>query len=354
VSQKNKQIIILGSGGHGWQSLRQFFKKSINFDILIYGLTSDFGGSTGNWIKLLEFNNFELSKKLFNSQKEALPFGDFNKIISYFVALKHGQKTANILDFRSNILDQHIQKIEFLSNIFKLNQEIKNDLENYFKTTFKYYLENKNSLNFDLEKALCFGNLWQDFVLNKFSPDFDFNAFYHQKNILPKNIKLQFTAKKRQVLIAQDFDKKKIVGEEEIDIIEKQMDPKSFQLTSFYKNESELNSNILENLKKADFVIIPNGSVANWLPLTNDPEILQILKQKSLKQSLIWLVNPINANNELTAIHYLKYFHSKGMKPITIGNNPSFLSDYNINLKEKLYDCDEVFETLLKIIEAKI
>jgi hypothetical protein len=83
--------------------------------------------------------------------------------------------------------------------------------------------------------------------------------------------------------------------------------------TRLLKNQPSLE--LLKDLDNADFVILPHGSICNWLPLINCPDILQILKNKPI----LAMMNLFYLPNELEYFEYMQYLFELGLLPIVIG-----------------------------------
>ena len=128
--------------------------------------------------------------------------------------------------------------------------------------------------------------------------------------ILPSNVYLDFTSKNRQVMTARDLSLEKLFGEDQIDSYYSPILPE----TMFFENPDESlgkpKKPFIKVLNQADLVIIPNGSVGNWLSVFNYQKVKAILKEKKI----VWLTNPYRNKNELINPNYILYFTECGVK----------------------------------------
>jgi hypothetical protein len=314
MSKKN--YLILGVGGHGWESLQDFISKCED-NLTLYTTTVDWGGFTGAFGRILEKNNEELNKKLHKDIVPILPWGDLNKILIYFFNRKFQEDTEKTLDFRSFVLLEHLNTFKIIINYLSLNQEIVVEFENYLKIFFDS-INNSQSLLSLFSRPPSLGGFWQNFVYWKTGGIDGWNNFYHQKGILPKNINLLFTSNQREVLVGENEFGDKLVGEDDIDIQVAPVLPQSLHLLDKSKDEIVENQRLLTDLENADLIIIPNGSIANWLPLVNQSKVQSILQKKSENKQICWLLNLFHTQNEMEITNYIKYIHSLEIKPIIL------------------------------------
>lgn len=343
----NKNILVLGVGGHGWQCLSQFiydYKMPIEF----FCQTVDYGGSGGVWYRLLEHNNYELNKILHSGKiKPILPWGDLNKIITHFFVHKHGSLGGKILDFRSDDLNLHLKEIDILSDLFGMEVAVEKLFVNYFKTAFEYYKTNKKEISYKTKKEFCLGYVWQDFLHWNLEKIPELSVFYKQYNILPQNLKLFFTSNDRQILTAKTISGKILKGEDVIDKSKLKIKPESLRIKNTAKSEQLFAEEFTDSLKSCDTVIIPPGSITNWLPLVNYSSISDQIKNKKL----IWIINPSVSANEYEAEEYLGYLHSKDLKPTVLGNVKSLQKIISLKMLDgNKYDDKDVSRALLGLV----
>ena len=171
--------------------------------------------------------------------------------------------------------------------------------------------------------------------------------FYRQYNILPENLKLYFTSDNRQILEAKTLSAKLIVGEDKIDKSKLKIKPESFKIKNSSNAKEIFSKEFLKSLELAQTVIIPPGSVSNWVSLLNYPKICSALKQKKV----IWLVNPTTAINELSTKKYLEFFSLKFIKPVILGST-DLLENINVVDLQSVdrYDDKSVSRLLLNIL----
>ncbi len=326
---KQKQLVVLGSGGHGWISIKEYINSYEGYVHIIF-LPVDWGGSTGTIGRIFQMNNGELNSKLHNdSQFPTLPFGDMNKfIISYILqeCPEHSKvlykgKNINILDLRSDSVRVLIQTFDKLSKCIQIDNALINEFYEYLNTYIDFYLEHKD----DIPEAntTSLGNIWHAFLYYRLGSLQNIIHYYQQKNIIPQHISVSFSSEYNQILQGTYFNeeshKHELNGEDLIDCSEFPIDPESYHLVNTHINQSIISSNALDILKKSDEIIIPNGSISNWLPLVNIPEVCAILVQKSAQGRLVWVMNLFHSKNEFPFDVYYHYLNIKNINPIIIG-----------------------------------
>ncbi|MBC7472045.1 MAG: hypothetical protein H7196_02155 [candidate division SR1 bacterium] len=359
---KQKNLSILGSGGHGWESIKHVI-DSYDGLVTIYMLPVDWGGSTGTIGRLLKLRNGELNKLLHNDLNyPILPFGDLNKFIATYVEqacgnhvlIEYKEKVINCLEFRS---DSYLALLRVFTKIIcclKLDVVIVEKFEIYLKTYLEYYLEFKDYLVHS--KTTSLGNLWHSFLFYEFGSIKGLVNFYQKNNMLPQNFSIEFTSENREILKGTYFNEHnhsfELNGEDLIDASDYPIDPTSFELLTIEKNQPKVNSQFLENLKKSSTIIIPNGSLANWIPLIKINNITKILREKATNGQLIWVMNLFHSKNEYPFDVYYHYISTLEITPIILGplSIPteyyvSFLKEYqkegktlNYNLNTQAHD----------------
>ena len=344
-----KNIIILGAGGHGVLSLKNLL--SINtFDFKIYYNTTDWGGSFGLWGRLLEYNEGELNKKLHNYNMPVLPFADPNKLLCYYIEKnKHDQDITNdIFNFRSNNHKDHISKIDKLFDIIKFDNCTKSIFIDYFDTVWFFYKKHKFDVKYKNE--MCLSYILQSFLHFQNKDISGWNNFYHNLEILPKNVNIQFSNDQRNILVGKDISLVEIIGEDLLDNHNSPLLPNSIRLKTKNNIITECSKQTIEDIEKADWIIIPNGSVANWLPMTNDPKLRNALKTKKL----IWITNPYRTQNELINPNYYLYLKEIGLNPIPLAQLSGIHNNEFHNILEQdksgKYDTKQLAQEVTKII----
>lgn len=340
-----KKLLVLGSGGHGWESIK-YAIDSFDGEVIISMLPVDWGGSTGTIGRLLKIQNGELNKILHNDKNyPVLPFGDLNKFIAAYiedkcdsrVRIKDKHDTVNCLEFRSDSYAALMRVFICLISCLGLEKDIAMQFESYVKTYLEYYLEYKEMLS--NPKTTSFGNLWHSFLFYQCNGLDGLVSFYKSKRVLPQNFHILFTSDNRQILQGvyqnEENNSFELDGEDLIDDSDYPIDPDSFKLVTITRQQKLVTNNFVKTLKEASIVIIPNGSLANWLPLVNNQEILKILEKKSEKNELIWIMNLFHSKNEYPFDIYYHYLSTLGIHPIILGPVTipaeyyvSFLKDY--------------------------
>ncbi len=431
-------ITILGSGGHGWQSLSQFIINNsqnekntepiLKFNFVVgttdWGKT-DFGGFNGTWGRILEFfeedfgktnnqilhpikqeqqtkgeissnkkkenngneqnNKNILPTKLTNYQSNygsnyqfpVLPFGDVNKIVGYFWTqnLQNSQKNQKIEEKEEKLenldLDLRSDNLEILLELWyrinrKIDLEFRLEFEIYLKNALQIYQKIRNKLNLKARNPSLL-HFWHTFLMykstlvhfqnyhqenpqsqdsnNKYEINFNqnfgvhpqnnleinspknaeifakinqiFNSLCHTFEILPSNILVNFGDCERRILAGSDGELA-IIGEENLDEWHKPILPQSLQIKTKNLQKPTIYEPLLKNLKNSDLVIIPTGSVANWLGFVNNSQVLSALRQKNLQNKLIWVQNNEQNLQEFSVEIYQKYLEDLELKPLII------------------------------------
>ena len=117
-----------------------------------------------------------------------------------------------------------------------------------------------------------------------------FNNLCHTFGILPSNVLVSFGDFERRVLVGSDGDLT-IIGEENLDEWPKPILPQSFAIKTKNLENPPIYKPLLKDLENSDLVIIPTGSVANWLGFVNNPQVLTILKEKNQQNKVVWIQN---------------------------------------------------------------
>jgi hypothetical protein len=370
-------ITILGSGGHGWQSLANFLNYDCEFEFFL--MTFDwgqvnFGGFNGTWGRILEWENNRDNLILHplpgSLAMPILPCGDLNKILMYFWKQKLGEIGSN-LDVRSDNLTT-LQDL-WAEMIHQVNFEeyLVLGFEKYLPLAFEIYSKGKKHLNLEA-RGPSLGYFWHTFliwqswraVLDNYKPKNDgvasfisggfanlnaelnaenttfdnlnngaskkseneifrtyfdkvvakFNDFYHQSGVLPQNIFINWTSCQREILVGSDGFVE-IVGEELLDEWEKPILPESLKIKTTELEDIKNEKRFLEKLLNSEQIIIPTGSITNWLPLVNELEIRQILVEKSQENKLIWIHNSHPNDHEFSMEIYQKYLQELDIMP---------------------------------------
>ena len=344
-----KNVIILGAGGHGVLSLKDLL--AINtFNFTIYYNTTDWGGSFGLWGRLLEHNNQELNHRLHNYSMPILPFADPNKLLCHYVGISKPSQNTNIdvFNFRSNNHKDHLVKIEKLFDIVKFDNRIKAIFIDYFDTVWFFYKKHKFDLKYKNE--ICLSYILQSFLYFQKNNMNGWNNFYHNLGILPKNTQIKFSNGERNILFGKDISLVEVIGEDSLDIHNSPLLPDSIRLKTKENVNTSCCEQTIKDIKEADCVIIPNGSVVNWLPMTNDSRIKDILKTKKL----IWITNPYRTHNELINPNYHLYFKEIGLKPIPLAQLNGIHNNEFLNILEQdkagKYNTKQLAQEITKII----
>lgn len=344
-------ICVIGAGGHGIEPIKSFLNQP-HIQTTIYYLTSDWGGSTGTLGRIFEYQKHSVLRQsnmlqIGLSPRPVLPLGDINKLILSYMQfpdwnawvqtrsrtmVKFDPKT-HLLDFRSDVLADLLAGYTIFSGFFQLGTDFDQDFKTYLEALFAFYEPVKHSINY--HHSFCLGNLIHYFIYFRQGLT-GLNNYYHQLNILPKQIQIDFTSFERQTLLATSIVGLPLSGENAIDSTPLAIDQSSLILANPSLNEElELvTPTFLDAITKADLVIIPNGSIANWLPLVNIQEVQNRLQALSLTNKLVWMTNLFHTTNELQLQNYIYYLFSKCIFPLILGPQNGGLYD---ELQDILY-----------------
>jgi hypothetical protein len=376
---KTPTITIIGSGGHGVASLYELLKHT-EYEHSVYFNTGDWGGSWGLWGRLLEFNDNELNTKLHGSRIDVLPFADINKAICHFITVLFPDKfvfssatsqdsiskvykykpiaiNRPILDFRSNLLSENKLVLLEILKLTKFNVEEEKEFRRYFEIAWSYFQKNKVKLK--VEKPFCLGYVLQFFVFFKstqlaqisgLDPMSHWNQFWQKIEVLPRNVYLDFTSKNRQVMTAKNLSLEKLMGEDQVDSYYSPILPETMIFENINQTLGKPKKPFLKVLEKSDLIIIPNGSVGNWLSVINYQKVKTILQGKNV----VWLTNPYRNKNELINPNYVLYFKENGIDVKTLvpsknNQNPDYFSVLEQD-KNGRYVPDQVAKEILKFL----
>ena len=345
TTEQHKKLVIFGSGGHGWKSIKKVI-DSFDGEVTITMLPVDWGGSTGTIGRLFKMRNGNLNKKLHGTTSfPVLPFGDINKFIASYVedsfensvTLEYKGKVINCFEFRSDSYSALIREFGKIVKALKVSPELELSFYDYLKKYLDYYLEFKDYLS--NPKTTSLGNIWHAFLFYTFNGANGLVDYYKSKKVIPQNFKLIFVSDDREVLegsYTNEYNKNfKLSGEDMVDTSHYPIDPESLKLVHTIEGQEIVSKKFVNELEGDSIIIIPNGSLANWLPLINIEKIAKILEKKSKEGKLIWVMNLFHSKNEYpfdVYYHYLSGFNITPviLCPISIPSRyyVSFLKDY--------------------------
>ena len=281
---------------------------------------------------------FRSDSKLNGKSNTFLPFGDPNKLINFYSLQLYPE--IQFFDVRGLNYDFLKDKsVEFLNTI-KASDKFQKEFQDYLKVSFDFFVENRHKLSF--KRELCLGYIFHSFVLNKAGNVGGWNKYFQELKILPKNINLSFAYHERTVMVAKDISLVKLVGEDKIDHHDNPILPATVHLSSMHTKKSitEL-TELFAKINQSDCVLIPSGSITNWISILNLEGVVDILKTKKV----LWLTNPYKSKNELDNMDYFYYFKSVGIKPIILKSRKDFKlkSKHTLLLNKKgRYETDNI------------
>jgi len=344
----SSKVFVLGAGGHGVESITPYL-YSLKSEVVISYIPVDYGGNTGTVTRMFELEESELNNSLHGTSDHPIfPFGDINKLINnrlieiagdnLLIDVSNTEKT--ILDLRSDDITVTKDAITKLTEFFALDKDSKSEFFEYFEAYLAYFSQKKDRLNHNEVFPTCLGNIWHTFRYYKDGGIPGINRFYHQKKILPENIKIDFTYPQRQVLIGSTIADEFLKGEDLIDVTSNAVLPYTLKIANKDTTLAHhpISNDIIDELYESDLVMIPNGSIANWLSLINSSHKVQdILRKKGNEGRVILMANLFFTANEFPLETYIELVVDNYGIPLTVlTTSPQEwmeLFDSNPNLK---------------------
>ena len=318
----NKQVAIF-AGGHGIYPLQNILNQNhLTFNIITP--PADWGGFTGVIGRAFESEN--INQVVHGVKLPNLPFGDFNKIIGFFLGKRYCPEVEKAFIGKSSCKNMK-SYFTFLQKNFRIfAKSIKFDakVESEFLNYINCILSNcfANDVCIEGGSIAHFFNAW---VYSKTTCMIEFNKFCHSLKIIPDNINLYFLVEHDRVkLIGTDCIGDKLEGEDAIDTHIRPINPNTLKLINIDNTpllESQLTP-IFNIVKECDIVIIANGSLANYLPVCNDQVLYNALfKEMAFNGQLYVMMNlfaSANENNFGVLVGHLKKI---GIDPVYIGTS---------------------------------
>lgn len=328
----NESIVILGSGGHGWLPLKEYV-SSCQRDVSVIMLPADWGGSTGTIGRMLELNNGELNKTLHNDTHFAvLPWGDYTK---YIIEFSESFVLTSAMMLRSDSFEVLWEAISMWFQKDSVSTDVIAPFRSYLQTYLDYYI--KWSFRLPYVHSTNLGNIWNQFLYFYCGGLEGMRAFYVSLGIIPSHIKHYFWVERRCELRGISLyqqNEYEVIGEDSMDVHNTPLLPESFIIADPYKgnplNSVHADNEIYDIIQNANQIILPNGSIANWLPIINDKRCKDILISKNTQNSFIWLVNLFYGHNEFPAEIYYKYFKHQNILPLPLAPKEELQLSYSM------------------------
>ncbi len=318
-------VTFLGPGGHGWASAREIvfskdpkrqdenLKREINF----LQAPADHGGASGLMSRLLELDQGVLNRSLHGDIAFPIyPWGDYNKLIAFFIGQRHPDCEASFLA-RSSNLNQLVGYFDSFASCIKADRALVQNFMEYIHEIFEY----SSNSGFPLSDVSV-AHFFNPFIFNREGTMEKFNQYYHDIGILPKNCFLHFLTQSRVVLHGEDCNGTILVGEDIIDDHNLPIAPKDYSLR---KVNGELITgedikDSLDLITRSDYILLPNGSIANVFPIINILEVQELLVPLGQDDRVIMLQNLFYKQNELPNNVYVSYLiKTLGIEPTVIG-----------------------------------
>jgi hypothetical protein len=303
----SKKVFVLGAGGHGIASITPYLFGLHDTEVCIYYVPADSGGSTGTITNVFEYNNGILNQQIHgDTNHNVLPFGDMNKLImSRLQSL--GKDNYAVINQRSDDSNELITYGKELLSTLGCTK-LEEDFVQYLSSYLNYYQSIRDASDFDLLET-CLGNLWHTFLHFKTGNLVGINRFYKEHGIIPDLVKFDFTFHQRQTLIGSTIKAELLLREDIIDDSLHRLLPSTLKIADKegVRTYSPVSEMCIEDLITSDLIIIPNGSIANWLAIVNSSnEVKTILKQKGSQGKVIWMANLFYSQNEFPLDTYLE------------------------------------------------
>lgn len=290
----------------------------------------DNGGHTGYVLDFYDWlRENEIFVKIFGENfLLPPPMGDLKTQISrwakHLIKSSEGGEIADLLATRYPDPASSLRNVEKLINILKdLNREIfsEEDVMNFMQTFMNLYTE----FSKDKEMNHSVGNLFLSFLyfysyLIKGKLDLDLYSHHHEVffnflkdlQLVPRGARFEFLIDGRYKLTAATFEEYKILGERYFDDFEGivPVDPKTYYIKAV--DGEDIGSKFDEMLSSSDVVVVPPGSLSNWMPLINK------FKEKLIGKPLVWIVNSFYHVSEVPLEEQIKYIRSLGLDPIIL------------------------------------
>lgn len=310
--------ILVLAGGSGFSQIIKNYSGNLNFQVVCQ--QADDGGATFYLIRLLEMlwnlnsndsitdqtkqEIYELAREVLDLdlQEKRMVFLNPADIKRYFLFTTedlrtNDQKTLLQAIETTDLKLKQEEKIQFeiwTKKIFLLLEKLRITEQNGFVlslhnlfVSFTWYLcycRFKLKLKENIENLV---NYWNQFLSQRKLTDFTLHPLSFQIQII------QGTTDEGNSLI---------VGEREIDSLKKPIEnltiKNRFLDQKLDQKEIDINPNILKILQKKGILLIPPGSVTNWLP------VLPYLK--GTKIDIYWIVNLCVNPNEFPFQYYLQ------------------------------------------------
>jgi hypothetical protein len=316
IQEWKNNVFILGAGGHGIESIFDYILSS-HKNIVISYVPVDFGGSTGNLTRVIEFDNNYINNELHSDfNYPSMPFGDYTKFVSNLLIYRHGQNakidisdrfSLSILEFRSNNYSGLLEKFEILKKLLDIDDDFATKFLGYLKK-YLNFLELENYKEFTLIDT-SFGNIWHTFCYFNFGSLNNITDYYLKKLKIDSSIATIFTFNQRQVLVGQTIYDEFLIGEDIVDISKSSILPYSLKILDQNKNwlKKAWNDQLYDLIDNSETLIIPNGSIANWIALINSSfQVRELLVKKSHIKPIIMFSNLFYSQNEFPIEAYLE------------------------------------------------
>ncbi len=339
---KKAKIWVLALSGHGPSCLDSLI---MDHNIMTFLMVDDFGGDTKTQIHFIETmfkisqepNGVEEIQRISDSWKKLYPKtykkiesirppGDLKsnqiRFAQYLNKGEKGKEISELLFFRSNNFLEVKNATLKLLTILNVSNNLKKRADQFLEIYQKYLEEFTNNSILDTKTSV--GNLFNNFLMCEyFGEDKKFFNEIKRLKLLPKHVRFEFISKTRAILVASD-SQTTLIGEDVIDKNNNPITPHSYTLVDKsppFNKKVEIKLDVLEEyFKKAEFIIIPPGSIANQLPLINAiaPKII------SWGKPVFWIINSFIHNGEAEVIELVRYFYTKqnglgvGIKPIIL------------------------------------
>lgn len=302
-----------------------------NGDIFIIETQWDDGGHTG---VMLDFNLWlEENREFYDLTGTELimppPLGDLKSQISRWSKHLVSGDFSNTI---SSLINNRHKSIDFalleLSNLLEILENLSPDIfiaeeqMHFSRLYFKLYKE--FTRHRDLEINHSVGNLFLHFLYiysylltsnTETIYEHHHQAFFNflkDLNLIPRGVRFEFLIDGRYNLSGVSKDGILISSERFFDDYPSSLPVELESYTLKPIDGSDIDNKFEQLIENSNIVIIPPGSLSNWMPLINK------FSKNLVNKPILWFLNSFTHNSEADIDECVNYFYSIGLNPSLI------------------------------------
>lgn len=288
----------------------------------------------GNTEYILEFNNWLEQQSEFveifgGSFILPPPMGDLKPQVArwskHLIKDDFGKTISSLLGNRHENIDNAFLEVKNLvdilhrlsPDIFLVEDRIK-FLDRYFKLYREFDSQSGKQIKHSVGNLFIYFMYYCSFLLvDSVETIYDhhhqaFFNFLKDLSLIPRGNRIEFLIDGRYNLRGVSKDNVVIPSEKFFDDYVAKEPVKLDSYTIDVVSGSEIENKFQYLYEQSDIIIIPPGSLSNWMPLINKFHIY--LSQKPL----LWFVNAFTHYSETTLNEQIEYFQSLGLDPIIV------------------------------------